>query len=108
MKHYLIHFRNGLFRVVDGLDVIFSADRLTVYSQVVNRVFMSDSDHNWRVAAFARNAIVGYEEVSREDAAKYRLFWAELQLERAGAAKTQAGEGNGDFVEKKAEIDDPS
>ena len=88
MKHYLIHFKNGLFDVVNGDSASLHHDHLAVYS------YEKDTAGE-DVAVFAREAIAGYRVVSHEDAARYRLFWAELQLDhgtRHPAAPKGAGE----------------
>lgn len=78
MKHYLIHFQNGLFAVASGESMTLLPNEFAVISY-------KNTTAGEPVAQFAREAVVGYQEVSPEDAAKYRLFWAELQLERAAA-----------------------
>jgi len=71
MAHFLILFKNCLFEVVKGDSASIHTDILNVYSH--EKVVSGE-----RVAQFAREAIVGYKKISEEDAAEYRLFWADL------------------------------
>lgn len=85
MKHYLVHFKNGLFGVVNG-DSILST--LGGYNEL--SIYTKGNTGSVCVASFFREAVVGYQEVCADDAARYRLFWADLQLARV--AKLEEGD----------------
>jgi len=72
MKHFLVHFANGSFDVVEGSGALMRPSYL--------EIFMFRDGEKQAVAIFPKEHLMGYREITPRQAAGFLRLWKEVQL----------------------------